>query len=70
VNIERDLWLPDFEVSYREVLGEKWPFVFIQKFETNRIGERRFVGSVAFSPTEVQSRVTVLPEPVAEAAKP
>jgi len=40
-----DLWLPDFEVTIVEVMGQEWPTAYlVSKWERNAIGERRFTG--------------------------
>jgi hypothetical protein len=53
--LRRDLWKPEFEVTYREVVGQDWPLVFVEKWERNAIGERRFVGSSSFSSSAVKA---------------
>jgi hypothetical protein len=39
------IWTPEFEVDHEQVIGEDWPLVIVSKWEVNRIGERRFVGT-------------------------
>lgn len=46
---DRDLWTPEFEVHHEVAMGEEWPVVIVTKWEVNRIGERRFVGTRALN---------------------
>jgi hypothetical protein len=48
VDPRRAIWVPEFEVSYREVDGQPWPIVVVVKVETNLLDERRYVDSRMF----------------------
>jgi hypothetical protein len=49
---KRQLWLQEFEVDYEEVIGQDWPLVIVTKWESNLIGERRFVGTRIYRAVE------------------
>lgn len=47
------VWIPEYETTTEEVMGQEWPLVVVQKWERNGIGERRYVGTRIYSaPTE------------------
>lgn len=48
-NLGRDIWSPDIEIQQERLLGQRWPFLIVQLFETNAIGERRWMGSKTFT---------------------
>lgn len=52
MNWEREMWTPDVEVREVRVDGQRWPLLQIERFERNRIGERRYVGSEILTPDE------------------
>ena len=44
----KDIWTPEYRVEHADVTqlvsdGEDWPVVWAEKWETNGIGERRFI---------------------------
>jgi len=41
----QDVWLVDFNSTIVEVIGQDWPEVYVEKWERNGIGERRFLGA-------------------------
>jgi len=43
------IWIPEFEVDHEQVLGQSWPLVLVSKWEVNRMGERRFVGTRSYA---------------------
>ena len=45
LDARRNIWLPDYTLTPLETMGGDWPAVVIDKFEENRLGERRYVGS-------------------------
>jgi hypothetical protein len=40
---ERDIWFPEIQYVEAQQFGKRWPTVIFSLFETNRLGERRFV---------------------------
>lgn len=52
VRVERDVWIPEYSTSLVEVHGHEWPLVLVKRFESNEIGERRFVESRFYVPEE------------------
>lgn len=46
------IWLVEWRTELVEELGgyDKWPMVIVEKWEYNRIGERRFIESVTYNP--------------------
>lgn len=45
----RNLWEPDIEILQERIMGQRWPFLVVQLFEKNMIGERRWVGTRTFT---------------------
>ena len=50
MNTERDVWMPEYETTVIEYLGDKWPDILVEKWERNGIGERRLVTSLIYRP--------------------
>jgi hypothetical protein len=45
IDARRNIWTNDFETKVVELMGGDWPEVVVDKYQTNHLGERRYVGS-------------------------
>jgi hypothetical protein len=58
----RNIWLPEFDVETEAVIGQEWPRVIVTKWETNQIGERRYVETRIYQAPDWPERPpTVMP---------
>jgi hypothetical protein len=45
----RGFWVPEFRITEVRTYGKEWPDIIVEKWETNSIGERRFVASRTYA---------------------
>lgn len=52
----RSIWIPEFETEVIETIGSEWPDgVIVTKWERNLLGERRYVGMIAYHPEKIDA---------------
>jgi hypothetical protein len=55
VDPRREVWVPYFSATDVQIMGQEWPEVYVEKWETNLLGESRFVGARWYTLTDKTS---------------
>ena len=46
---DRGVWWPEYDTEVVQTIGQEWPDLIVTKWESNYLGEKRFVETKVYS---------------------